>query len=250
MAGKVAAAYRRDPRPFWISGVAGVLFPLYFPINFLTSPERAIPLDVAWDYAIPFVPEAVWVYSLVYLSAFFPALVVRSKTLFVNMAKAYAATLAIAYSVFLITPVTARAFRPAVDSFDTSTLSGWGLALNYHFDPPNNCFPSLHIGMAVVAAFSTLRADRLLGALALLTAFAIAVSTTLVKQHFLADVLGGLLLGAASSWVFLRREIPETAELERRYPRSVAALFLPFYGLFLGALLILYLGDWRPWLAA
>src|SRR6185436_14225959 len=82
--------------------------------------------------------------------------------------------------------------RPAVDSaaFD-------GLWL---FDVPENCFPSLHVSLAIIAAAYWPRA-RWIG---IAWAIAIAVSTMTTKQHYFVDVAGGIAMGFLTTLPLLR----------------------------------------------
>jgi membrane-associated phospholipid phosphatase len=67
------------------------------------------------------------------------------------------------------------------------------------FDLMNtNCFPSLHVALAFLAASAYLEERRPLAAPAFAWAAAIAVSTVTAKQHYFVDVPGGLLLAWAS----------------------------------------------------
>ena len=87
----------------------------------------------------------------------------------------------------------------------------------YDADPPYNCFPSIHVAHAFVSALTCYRVHRELGIAATLGASLVAVSTLYAKQHYILDVIAGILLASAAYVVFLRSyprdRIPE---LDRR----------------------------------
>jgi len=80
----------------------------------------------------------------------------------------------------------------------------WSLQFIYHFDRPYNCFPSLHVGYAVLAALTCYRIHRGWGIAALVYAALIGISTLYTKQHYIVDVVAGALLAYVAYLVFLR----------------------------------------------
>lgn len=236
------------PRAFWIALIAGFVFPLYFPIAWLTPPERAVELRTIFDDLIPFMRNGIWIYSLVYFTSFYPLLVVRSDRLFHHMGAAYVATLLISFSTFVLMPVTTRSYRPATIELDDGSFPGWAMSLNFHLDPPYNCFPSVHVALAFTAAFCVLKADILQGVIAILVAIAISVSTLLVKQHYIADVIAGLIIALLVKGVVLDRFKPRPEDRPCAWPGAIGAGFVPVYGLIVVAVYNgLYLRGWAPW---
>lgn len=230
--------------------MTSVVCPIYFPINHWTDPESTIALLWPIDDWLPFVPQAIWVYSFVYLSAAFPLFVVKSPKLFHKVGQSYAISLLLAYLVFLSLPVSAqahgvKAFRPLIKDLQDTTLTQWAVCMNFYLDKPNNCFPSLHIALAYVTAFSCWVAHRGYGVLAGVVATAIALATMLVKQHYFADVLAGLVLALIAGQRVFRYQAEADEELAQ--PTWVGALFLPLYFGLLSLFLILWKLDYRPW---
>jgi membrane-associated phospholipid phosphatase len=74
----------------------------------------------------------------------------------------------------------------------------------YALDPPYNLCPSLHVSIAVLAAMSMSRALGRRAPLSSLAAAVVAVSTCLVKQHFLIDVFAGAALAALIGGITLQ----------------------------------------------
>jgi membrane-associated phospholipid phosphatase len=74
----------------------------------------------------------------------------------------------------------------------------------YAGDNPFNDFPSLHTSVSTILAIHWLRFDRRAGILASISAALIVASTVLIKQHYVADVISGLLLAFGVSGLFGR----------------------------------------------
>ena len=79
----------------------------------------------------------------------------------------------------------------------------------YAGDNPFNDFPSLHTALSTIIALHWFRVDRRLGVVVALWTALIVASTVLIKQHYLADVVSGLLLAFGAAWLsaglFLRK---------------------------------------------
>ena len=67
------------------------------------------------------------------------------------------------------------------------------------FDQSTNCFPSMHVSVAML---TTLHAWSSLGAWGLLFPLLIALSCISTKQHYLIDLPAGALLGCLAYVVY------------------------------------------------
>ena len=74
----------------------------------------------------------------------------------------------------------------------------------YASDRPFNDFPSLHTSLSTIIAIHWWRLDRRIGVPAAVWTALIVASTVLVKQHYLADVAGGLALAGVISFLVMR----------------------------------------------
>ena len=93
----------------------------------------------------------------------------------------------------------------------------WGLRFLYSADPPYNCFPSLHVAHSFVSALTCYRVHRGVGIAAALCAALVGLSTLFTKQHYILDVIAGILLACVAYLVFLRNYPREgIPELDRR----------------------------------
>jgi membrane-associated phospholipid phosphatase len=239
----------RYEKLLWTLALVCVVFPGYWAIGLHQDPEHAHRLVTALDNAVPYRPEWMFVYGGVYTALLLPCFVVKDDALFRRVALAYLFTLLVSFAVFLAYPVTTAHFRPEVATLDTRIFWQWGAALNYTIDPPMNCFPSLHVGTMTLATLVTLRVDKVIGSLAVAIALLIALSTLLVKQHYLADVFAGAAVATLAYNLFIKDWDPAgKSEMEIRQPRWAVLLY---FGLYLfaivGILLPLYIKDVKPW---
>ena len=74
----------------------------------------------------------------------------------------------------------------------------------YAGDRPYNDFPSLHTSLSTIIAIHWWRIDRRIGIAAAIWTALIVMSTVLIKQHYLADAVGGLGLAGVMSWLVMR----------------------------------------------
>jgi membrane-associated phospholipid phosphatase len=157
-------------------------------------------LDV--ELHVPFVPAAVVGYMSIYpLMWLAPFILRRRRALIAYVLSLTAATLA-ASICFLLLP--ADSFFPVpqeMGAWEGPVVFAKELALRHNFAP------SLHVGWCTISVLVYARRAPWPGA-ALLWAWslAVAVSTVLLHQHYLIDVLGGYALAwAAVRLVYDRR---------------------------------------------
>jgi membrane-associated phospholipid phosphatase len=170
--------------------------------------------ELALDRALPLQPAWAIVYGVLYLFLIvLPVFVVRQEEHIRRTVFAYVTIWITAYVVFLTYPTIAP--RPA--EVIGKGFAVWGLRFLYDADPPYNCFPSLHVAHSFVSALTCYRVHRGVGIAAAICASLVGLSTLFTKQHYILDVIAGVLLAWIAYAVFLRRyprhEIPA---LDRR----------------------------------
>jgi hypothetical protein len=171
--------------------------------------RSATMLDTPLDRAIPLLPWTTWFYEPLYLGIFVVATIgFRSRWLFHRGLVCVVANALVAALGHLL--IRAAYPRPILSPPFTDPSLAF-LALVYKIDPPGNVFPSLHVAHGFTLAF-ILRLDRpRLGAVALVMAALLTLSTLTTKQHFLADLAAGMVMAAAArAWV--RRSLPLAAQ--------------------------------------
>jgi membrane-associated phospholipid phosphatase len=174
----------------------------YSAVNAVSVGRPAHALWLPGERAVPFVPEFEFLYVLAYFAPLVAVFRLPDARAFARLLAAVGITLAVAYATYLVFPVYLA--RPPLAVHSLATFLLW---LEYH-DPSYNHFPSLHVATAWLFYFAcrpALRWSRLLVALLV----GISVSTLLVKQHYLVDVLYGVAL-AWVAWAWSARCAPES----------------------------------------
>lgn len=195
----------------------------YFFINRFNDGRVSARLGLPVDELIPYQQPWEFIYMSFQLMTFLPFVIVRDLALLHRMARAATFIWIFAYGTFLLYPVEmVRWVDPTHEGF-----LAWGVRLNNLADGPFNCFPSLHVSIAVLMAFTAWKADRVVGGVAVVLAFLIAVSTLTLKQHYVVDVLAAFVLSGTACAVFLgpyRERGPHVA-LRRRTALILPALY-------------------------
>jgi len=184
-----------------VTGLALLWGAGYFSIGWHVAGGRAQAITLPLDAQIPFVAQAIWPYLCVFPLALSPLLRAREARLIRRTALAYGATILVSLLCFVLYPISASGLRPAVSEGGASAAA---VRVLYALDPPYNLCPSLHVSIAVLAAMSMSRALGRRAPLSSLAAAVVAVSTCLVKQHFLIDVFAGAALAALIGGITLQ----------------------------------------------
>ena len=182
------------------------LVALYFVVAAVTTGRTLYVPELALDRMVPLQPAWTPVYLSLWVFSLLPVVLVRGVEWRRRTILSYLTVVITAYAVFLCYPTAAP--RPVGVPGDD--LLAWSLRTLYALDPPYNCFPSLHVAYAFLAALSTYRAHRLLGLAALAWAVLIGISTLFIKQHYAADVIAGVGLALAAHAICLHG-FPRTA---------------------------------------
>ncbi|HJV32722.1 MAG TPA: phosphatase PAP2 family protein, partial [Patescibacteria group bacterium] len=155
---------------------------------------------LAWDpvWSFPFASAFVAPYLSAYLLPFAAFAALRERRKFRRFAAVVAGTIAFSAAVFVLWPLTIA--RP---DLGFGSFSDHLLAALYAADRPTNLFPSLHVSLSFLFALAVGDARPRLRPWALAWAALIAVSTLLTRQHYLVDVVGGVIVARAGWRVYL-----------------------------------------------
>ena len=175
----------------------------YFGLGLTQHRVGTRGLGTVLDARIPFVADSVWVYLWMFSSAFIPLFVVRCPSLFRRTAIAYTLAITVSLIAFAGWPVTSTNLRATPMMLDPARASDHAVAVIYALDPPRNLFPSLHLSIAALAAWSAWKAARQYGRVLFVCVAVVGVSVCTVKQHFVLDALGGLALAALAGGLTL-----------------------------------------------
>jgi membrane-associated phospholipid phosphatase len=118
---------------------------------------------------------------------------------------------AIAIVVYIFFPVSTEPYRLQILA-QPSNGYWWQYATYQLFNPassgydtPFNCFPSMHAGMSTICFYTWYRYakakpsrwTKIMAGLSLVFAIGIILSTLFLKQHYIADLIAGIVL----AWV-------------------------------------------------
>lgn len=190
------------------------LVPIYLVIADRVRGSAVHAPEFALDRHLPLTPVWALVYGALYLFLILlPVFVVQREGLIHRTVWAYLSVWLVSYAIFLLYPTIA----PRPDEVTGDGFAVWGLRFLYDADPPYNCFPSLHVAHSFVSALAAFRVHRTLGLAALSCATLVAISTLFTKQHYVADLVAGIILALVAYAVFLRNYSRENIpDLERR----------------------------------
>jgi membrane-associated phospholipid phosphatase len=233
-----AASLFKRSQPVTLSMVAlAATMPFYLYIGFLVQggPVHVPALEL--DGMIPVEPAWAPVYLSLFLAALLPAFVLHQQELINRTVLAYLAAWLTAFAFFLAFPTIGS--RPA--SIEANGFLAWMLRTIWASDHRFNCFPSLHVAQCFLAALACRRVHRGVGDAALVWASAVGLSTLYTKQHYVADVAGGIILALAAYLIFIRPYPAEAIpERERRLAPRLALGAVASYGILVGMLWVAY----------
>jgi membrane-associated phospholipid phosphatase len=217
----------RRPAPNAVPAILlALIMPAYHVIVAMNRGRIVHMPELALDRAITVAPIWMLAYGSIWIFAFLPVFVVRQPALMRRFMLATFTVIGLAYVGFLVYPTVLPRAETVGDSFFARSLE-----VVYSLDPPYNCFPSLHVAWAFVAALTSYRVHRGVGVVALVWATLIGVSTLYTKQHYAVDVIGGIAIAYAAYALFLRGYRRETiAATDRRLAPKRALRAVWLYG--------------------
>jgi membrane-associated phospholipid phosphatase len=179
--------YRK--RWFFFGAAFVYVWILYFLSNHQSVvAAHSLPLTFV-DRWMPFLPWTGWIYSAIFIMPLFACLAVESDEDVRAMVLSFAAMTSLDTLVFMVYPTAYP--RPGFQSVSWVDLP---LAVVRFCDTPKNCFPSQHVAAAFLTALFVRRFAKPWSAPCFLLAIAIAISTLTTKQHYLSDVIAGVLI--------------------------------------------------------
>ena len=167
----------------------------YLAMSQMPLVHYTIPF-LPYENRIPFLP---WTF-IIYISAYaqyFLCLYRMPQSFLRRAAPLLVIIVLIAFAFFVIFPV----------QYPRATYEATGIwGLLQKADGGNNCFPSLHVTVAIALAYcySLVEKKTLLKVLMWLWVIAIMISVLTTKQHYLIDVGGGMLLSGLFCWMIKR----------------------------------------------
>ena len=178
-------------------------FSVYPTCNWITSQRNTtFPLYLDAELAIPFIPEFFWIYISMYGLFLLPPFLLNSTQL-KRLGPALIWATLLSGLIFLLLPTELGFSRIKLeDAFYNDLFSQL-----FTIDLPHNLVPSLHIVFSAIISFSLLEAIRNALFKSLLWSWLVllCLSTLLVHQHHLLDLITGLAIAATFHLYFEKR---------------------------------------------
>lgn len=177
----------------WFAAAFVYVWVLYFVTNQQTViPAHLLPLTTV-DILAPFLPWTGWIYATVFFMPLFACLAVKTDEDVRLLVVSFVGMTTVDTLIFAAYPTIYP--RPAMAA---GSLVALPMTLVRFFDTAKNCFPSQHVSAAFLTAFHIHRLSPRWGRASLLLAAAIAGSTLTTKQHYLWDVMAGVVMASAA----------------------------------------------------
>lgn len=179
--------FKEKLKVFVIFAVAYSVFYL-FPNFYATWQPAFLPL-LQIDKSVPFLPWTFLVYTSDYFLIGLTILIITDRKSFNSFGRMMFLALIFCGLFFILFPTTyPRPVYPIQNSWWVQTA----MDLVYVADSPNNCFPSMHVALTSISAWSLRKRSPWLVVIFFLWTFAVIVSTMTTKQHYFVDIIGGL----------------------------------------------------------
>jgi membrane-associated phospholipid phosphatase len=208
----------------WAMLFSAVLFTLsgYLFINHWLETHGVFhSMEITWDRKIPYVSFFAVFYAFVYIEPVFTLLVLWKDYALIKVAfKAFLANAIICQMFHLFFPVQfelRQSLVPPYSVFDHI------VRFFYWIDGPANCFPSLHVAATFICARVIYLHHRSWYPYFLTVAWLITLSTLLIRQHYLLDLLGGFAVYFTLRAIFLPKDLKERKGLGVAEPAQLGA---------------------------
>jgi membrane-associated phospholipid phosphatase len=147
---------------------------------------------------VPFVDWTIWIYASQYLLLYGCFLGVNGAQAVSRLVYAISLASLLAFCVFLVYPTELP--RNAAQE----GASAHAFRFLYSIDSAANCFPSLHVALAWLSTLSLREERKKAGAVTVVWAALISISTLTTKQHYFVDLVGGGVLALLCRWLICR----------------------------------------------
>jgi membrane-associated phospholipid phosphatase len=174
----------------------------YFVINRLSGRNRRhTDWSTRLDAAIPFIPQSTIVYLSTYPFGLSPFILISETRLFTAAAYGYLIITAVSAIINVVFPSQVR----RIEHLNPDGISSMLLDRYQRLCRPYDNFPSTHVAYSVIVVGTFFLAwGPGTGSLSLVWALLIAISTLTTKQHYVADVASGGVLGLAVFLIVMR----------------------------------------------
>ena len=172
---------------------------MYVATNHWIQYRHAFLVHTSIEDRIPLIPEFIYIYAFGYIILLaFPIIFVNIREDFILLCKGVMWIIVSSGLIFCIFPTTT--IRPELSDI---TLASHYLSVFYRIDPPNNCFPSLHVALTSYIGV-VLHQHGYWKNYPLIISALVCASTLFIKEHALIDIFGGLIYSYLTLTFFVK----------------------------------------------
>jgi membrane-associated phospholipid phosphatase len=201
--------------PLFVTGankyvLGAIMYAVSYAIYYLTNHNPILPpreLSLTWiDTAVPFVPESVLVYISEYFYFAFVYILLGNSDNINKYLYSFFSLQAVSCAIFVVFPtIYPRELHPVPADTPEWLQSIW-IWLRTQ-DAATNCLPSLHVSSVYLSAFAFLSEGKKRHFwVFFIWSTLITLSTMTTKQHYLVDLIAGVLLAVFFYSWFHRRQ--------------------------------------------
>ena len=199
--------YDQNPLKF-ILEVYAVYLVWFFAMEKIPNRNYHIVYSKLDDY-IPFYKPAILMYSSWFLMLVIPFVYLLKRKSYDNMYNIIIPMFLAMYISLIIYVIYPTALDIRVTDITGNDICSWIIRKIQGIDAPNNVCPSIHVSTTVIIYNQfrkILKDNKKSKAFFLLWSVGICISTMLVKQHSIIDVVCGIILAHAILFVFNKKQ--------------------------------------------
>ena len=199
--------YDQNPLKF-ILEVYAVYLVWFFAMEKIPNRNYHIVYSKLDDY-IPFYKPAILIYSSWFLMLVIPFVYLLKRKSYDNMYNIIIPMFLAMYISLIIYVIYPTALDIRVTDITGNDICSWIIRKIQGIDAPNNVCPSIHVSTTVIIYNQfrkILKDNKKSKAFFLLWSVGICISTMLVKQHSIIDVVCGIILAHAILFVFNKKQ--------------------------------------------
>lgn len=164
-----------------------------------------VNLLLPFEDQIPFVPLLIVLYMSIYIMPTWIFLSISRKGRIFKILLVFLTALCIHLMFFVLMPVE-YVLRPQLH-LESQILQNI-LSFLYTVDAPINTFPSMHVSFAFISYYIMRRYRPQWERVFLILAVAISLSTVFVKQHYVLDVVSGVMIAVFLNYFIIEKKFP------------------------------------------
>jgi len=199
-------SHERWEKRNWFLFLVGYFAAGYLACNWFNA-QRGVYYDISlgFESSIPFVPAFILGYLCVYGSMIYMYIITNEITIWRRTAVSIVLMTTVAFIMFLIFPVK-MVLRPEIAAVGGDGIVDWLTRFYFVIDNPYNAFPSLHVAYPTICTLLVWRTHPIARWVIAIMTLITAVSVVLVKQHYIADIAGGLIVASVCFVVVSKTE--------------------------------------------